>query len=308
MRTFTVGVRVRLFALLVPMLLLGGCASMLYFPTRTQYYEPKKGGVNYDNVRFPSLDGTELQGWYFPHRMASLKKPKGVFLFFHGNAENLSSHFGALLWILEQGYDYFIFDYRGYGASDGNPTPEGTVKDGLAALDYLTKRTPKDVPMMVFAQSLGGAVAMRSLIEARGKYPVRWLVLDSTFDSYMWAGASVLSSSWITTWMQPFAFLTLSDEWAPRYRLKELSPIPIFVMHGDRDRTIRIELAERYFAELPEPKEFYRIEGGRHIDSFWAHDGRVKEVFMQRLEKILTERWWENSMTGVPSDAEQPAH
>lgn len=299
--------RLKLAFILLPFLCFSSCASMLYFPSREQFYEPKRGGVHYDLVRFPSLDGTELQGWYFPHRLAGLKKPKGVFLFFHGNAQNLSTHFGALLWILEQGYDYFIFDYRGYGASYGSPSPEGTVKDGLAALEYLTKRTPADVPMMVFAQSLGGAVAMRSLIEAKGKYPVRWLVLDSTFDSYMWAGASVLSSSWLTTWLQPFAFLTLSDEWAPRGRLKELAPIPTFVMHGDQDRTIRIELAERYFQELPEPKEFYRIENGRHIDSFWAHDGRVKEVFMERLEKILAQRWWEKSTTGTHIETQLPA-
>src|SRR5690606_39403645 len=112
------------------------------------------------------------------------------------------------------------------------------------------------------------------------------------FVSYPWAGASVLSQHWFTTWLQPFAFLTLSDEWSAKDRVKELSPIPILVMHGTKDQAIDFRLGERLYAEAAEPKEFYRIEGGRHIDSFWAHDGRVKKDFLERAERVVREKWW----------------
>lgn len=265
--------------------ILSGCSSLLYFPTRVQHYDPAKMDVKWDDVVFPSLDGTRLGGWYFHHKDSKLKKPKATLVFFHGNGENRTSHFATLVWLLDYGYDFFIFDYRGYGNSEGVPNPKGTVEDGVAAIRWVNQNKAENVPLVVFAQSLGGAIALRSLIELKKEVPIAWIVIDSSFQSYQWAGMSVLSQSLIGSILEPFSFLALSDEWAPLDRVKELAPTPILVMHGDQDRLIGYRLGERLFIEAGEPKEFLRIEGGNHTDAFWRHQGKYKNIFLEKLKE-----------------------
>ncbi len=270
---------------------LSGCSTLLYFPTREQHYDPNRAGLRWEDVEFKSQDGTRLGGWYFHHKDPKLKTPKATLVFFHGNGENRTSHFTTLVWLLDEGYDFFIFDYRGYGNSEGTPDPKGTVEDGMAAIRWahqnkLNHKTP-DVPLVVFAQSLGGAVALRSLIELKKEVPIAWIVVDSSFQSYQWAGMSVLSQSIVGSLFQPFSFLALSDEWAPGDRIKELAPTPILIMHGDQDQMIHYRLGERLFITAGEPKEFLRIEGGYHTDAFWRHQGKYKKIFLEKLSAIV---------------------
>lgn len=278
--------RLLIGSVLFPALSIGllGCSSMLYHPTSETYFDPKQGGLSYDDVSFSSQNGRKLHGWYF--RTAARKKPKATIVFFHGNGENLTSHFATLAWILPYGYDYLIFDYQGYGSSEGEPSPEGTVQDGIAALRFVKGRAPES-PLVVFAQSLGGAVALRTLIELKGEVPVRLVVIDSSFLSYQAAGRSVLSQHWLTWILQPFSTLVLSDAWAPGERVAEISPTPLVVLHGDQDQVIDFKLGERLFEKAKEPKEFWRVENGRHTDAFWRHGTLYRERFLKRLEQAL---------------------
>src|SRR4051794_28452662 len=106
-------------------LCLSGCGHMLFQPIREELNHPEDFGYRPDRVSFASEDGTRLSGWYF-----KAKDPKGVIVFFHGNGENISTHFAALVWVLDHGYEFFIFDYRGYGASEGELDRAGAVSDG----------------------------------------------------------------------------------------------------------------------------------------------------------------------------------
>jgi fermentation-respiration switch protein FrsA (DUF1100 family) len=267
-----------------------GCSSVLYHPSHQKFIDPEKNGISHEEVSFMSTDGTKLHGWYFKSpvvgKPGAPKAPRAQFVFFHGNGENMTTHFASLAWILPFGYDYFIFDYRGYGISEGDPTPEGTVRDGMAAIRYAHQRNP-NVPLIVFAQSLGGPIAMRSLIELKREVPIKWVVLDSTFLSYDSEGRSVLSKSWITWLFQPLPYLLLSDAWAPGDRVSEISPTPILVMHGDKDRTVDYSLGVDLFTHAREPKEFWKIEGGQHIDAFWEHKGIYRTKFLDRLDNLL---------------------
>ncbi len=271
------------FAVLSAAIFTSGCSSMLYHPTFVQHYDPAQVGLTAEDVYFPTSDGSKLHGWYFK---SSMKKTKGLIVFFHGNGQNLSSHFASLSWIPPYGYDYFIFDYRGYGKSEGTASPENTVLDGIAAI-----RKGRDLahglPLVVFAQSLGGAVALRSLIEMKKEVPIRLLVLDSAFESYQGAGQGVLSHAWLTWPFQPLAYVLLSDKWSADGRVKELAPTPIVVMHGDHDQTIDYDLGVDVFQAAAEPKEFWKIEGGRHTDAFWRHGTTYREKFLKRLDQAV---------------------
>src|SRR5262245_39943051 len=91
------------------------CSHVFYQPSPKQYVNPAQFKLKYENLSFQSADGTKLNGWFFP---AKTKKPKGTIVQFHGNAQNISTHFFSLIWLIEEGYNFFTFDYRGYGKSE----------------------------------------------------------------------------------------------------------------------------------------------------------------------------------------------
>ena len=272
-------------------LFFSSCSSVLYAPTHNFYVKPERLNLKYHEVSLHS-QGKTIYGWHFTESV--LKKPKGFLIFFHGNGQNRSSHYLALSFMLEQGYDYFIFDYQGYGESEGKPSPEGTVKDGLEAMRWFleTAHEPRyaEVPLFVFAQSLGGAVALKTLEEyqTQGTDPafarVMGVILDSSFLTYRRTGAKLLSKHWLTYLLQPFSYLVLSDRWAPKAELANLPHTRYLVMHGDQDQTIDFHLGDELFQALPEPKTFLRIEGGTHISSLFIREGEYREAFLKWME------------------------
>jgi len=95
-----------------------GCVGGLFYqPDRKIYDTPDRHGLKYEEVSFQSKDGTGLSGWFVP----AVGKPKGTVIHFHGNAQNMTAHFGFVSWLPEQGFNLFVFDYRGYGKSAGKP-------------------------------------------------------------------------------------------------------------------------------------------------------------------------------------------
>lgn len=271
-----------LLALLLLALPASGCGQLFFQPTREEEVRPELFGFHPERVTFPSLDGTLLSGWYFKSR-----HPKGLIVFFHGNAENISTHFVSLAWILDQGYDYFIFDYRGYGASQGEPSRAGAVADGKAAIWWAYLRRP-DLPLVVLGQSLGGAIAQEALLELGRVPPVRLLVLDSTFSSYRDAARSVLSRHWLTWWLQPAVPLLIDDEQAPLGRIAELAPMPILIIHGDQDEIIDYALGQRLYESAREPKEFWTVPGGGHIESLARDELGVRERLIDALDATVS--------------------
>ncbi len=281
-------------SLLIALVIAGssGCSSLLYVPTNKVYVRPERLNLNYEEVVLNS-QSKKIYGWHFKH--AGKGPPKGFILFFHGNGQNRSAHYLALAWILEQGYDYFIFDYQGYGESEGEPSPEGTVKDGLAALNWFTERAKQtpyaEVPLHVFAQSLGGPIALRSLEEFQklgipgGLKQLKFVILESTFLSYQKAASTLLSQRWFTFLFQPFAYLLLSDQWSPKNDLLDLPKARYLVMHGDQDRTVDLKLGQELYAVLPEPKKWLLIEGGGHISTFFIRDGYYRQSVLAILEQ-----------------------
>ena len=246
------------------------------------HYDPKQLGLVPEDIEIEVAPKVKIHGWYLK---SSVKKPKGVLVFFHGNAQNLTSHYVTLSWILKEGYDYFIWDYRGYGKSQGEPHPQNTVEDGKAVIKYIYNKNPK-LPLFVFAQSLGGAIGMRSVIDLKGEIPIRALIVDSTFESYKSVGSDVLSHHWITWLFQPLAYLVLSDKYSPKGKVPEVSPIPLLVMHGTKDAVVSYKFGEQIFQDAKDPKEFWTIENGTHIDSFWgAHGDEFRKKFLAYLKK-----------------------
>lgn len=101
---------------------------------------PDQLGLDYRDIYFSSSDNLQLHGWWFPAE----EKSNALILFLHGNAQNISTHSAAVYWLTRHQYDVFIFDYRGYGLSQGQPELDGAIKDIYHAMDYARKHYPTD--------------------------------------------------------------------------------------------------------------------------------------------------------------------
>lgn len=278
-----------------------GCSSLMYYPSQQLFYDPKKLGVETEDIWVQLQSGERVNGWWISARpqkseagaIKSLKQSaqpthaKGTIVQFHGNAENMSAHYASLLWLINEGYNLVTFDYPGYGVSEGEASPKNTVESGEKILEWIREnKSTESKNLIIYGQSLGGAVALRVALEQKSKHPIRIVVIDSSFHSYQAVGKSVLSKSKITWLFQPLAYVFLSNHWGPK-EIEKISPVPMLVIHGDQDPIVDYELGKKVYDLAAEPKELWRIEGGNHIDVFWRENGVYRKKFTDWLEGAL---------------------
>jgi uncharacterized protein len=207
-----------------------------------------------------------------------------VFVLYHGNAENISSHYITMLWVLQKGWDLFVFDYRGYGRSEGEPSPENTVRDGEAALRWV-KEKYSDTPIVVVGQSLGGAIALRNAIDLKAEVPIRALVIEGSFSSYRSIGQNVMTRSWVLWPFQWLAHLALSDRYAPDGEIGKIAPIPMLILHSEGDATVPFKFGEQIFWQAGEPRELWKVPGNGHTDAFMQHGAVYREKLLDWLAR-----------------------
>jgi alpha-beta hydrolase superfamily lysophospholipase len=275
--------RISLAVALLFSLSLGGCAPMFFHPARELAGPPELAGGSLEEVFFPSTDGVRLHGWI----LRPPGTPKGTLLFFHGNAENMSTHVNAVLWLVKEGYLVFAFDYRGYGKSDGTPDIPGVNRDGAAALD-LAFRIPGEQRgrVVVFGQSLGGAIATHTVANSPRGGEVKALVIDSAFAGYrrivrdkLIAGIVTLPLAWPASW-------TVEDGYSPERWIGSVAPVPVVVIHGTKDPVVPFSHGERLYRLAGEPKGFWKVERGGHATALLLPDVRAR--LLGFLDSVLS--------------------
>jgi pimeloyl-ACP methyl ester carboxylesterase len=255
------------------------CSGLLYYPDHVMYVEEEFMQFKPADTVLKIKSGGEIHGWYF----SAPSKPKAVIVFFHGNGQNRTSHIVDVYWLIKEGYDIFALEYPGYGETDGSPTPENTVESGHAALKYVAEKNP-GLPIIVYGQSLGGAVALRTVIDMKKEIPISMVVVQGTFTSYKRVAKKVMARSWITWPIQWLGPAVLSDEFAPGDRVKELAPIPLVILHDRFDPVVPYAMGEELFAKASEPKEFWTLETHRHDQPFGGETGpEMRRKFLNRL-------------------------
>ena len=219
-------------------------------PWKDQYWKARSG-LPLEEVWFQSGDGTKLFGWYVESAATS-----AVVLWCHGNAGNIINRLENLRELYRIGLSVFIFDYRGYGRSQGSPSEEGLYQDALGAHDYLTRTRmiPPD-RIVIFGRSLGAAVAGELAVQK----PAAGLILESSFPSIA-AVAKFHYGGLPLHWLLGAEF-TLID------RLPHLS-LSKLIIHGDQDDIIPLELGRQVFEAAKPPKFFYAIPGADHNNTY----------------------------------------
>jgi pimeloyl-ACP methyl ester carboxylesterase len=225
---------------------------LTFIPARHIPATPGSVGIKFEEIRFPSEDGTLLSAWYIPH-----DNPTATVLFFHGNGGNLSvGHLGFLLDLHKHGYSVFGLDYRGFGRSEGNPSEQGIFMDSRSfAFQYWENlHQEADPPVLYYGFSIGGVMASCA---AAAQQP-HGLVLQSTFPD---------KSTFLRHHSPILRFLGLFS----RYRLATIDFLdgltcPVLVIHGDRDNVVAYRAGEILYQQLEMEKEFLKVPGAGHTD------------------------------------------
>jgi hypothetical protein len=239
----------------------------VFFPTRELVGTPADAGLEYTSVHLETEDGLRLHGWWAP-----AEPERAVLLFFHGNAGNISDRVDSIGVFHDLDLSVFIFDYRGYGQSQGEPSEQGTYADAEAAWTYLTEE--RGVPpdrIVMFGRSLGGGVAA----ELATRHRPRALVLESTFSSIRDMAAAAMP-------LVPIgAFLRTRYD-----TLSKVSSItaPVLVVHSRDDEVVPFEQGLAIYKAAPAPKALLELRYG-HNEGFILSG----ETYTKGLDSFLTE-------------------
>ncbi len=220
-----------------------------------------------EDVYFKSLDGTPLHGWYVRHPAPSVH-----ILYCHGNGGNITHRAFVLQYLRDRfAASVFIFDYRGYGKSEGRPSERGVLKDGRAARAWLAEAAQIDeTDVVLMGRSLGGAVA----VDLAAEKPPRGMILESTFTTMPDVAAH----------HYPYLPVRL----LLRTKFDSLSKIaayrgPLLQSHAPDDEVIPFELGHRLFDEAGGDKQFIALEGLTHND---PQSPEYYEAFARLIEKL----------------------
>ena len=217
------------------------------------------------DVFFEAADGTKLHGWFFAH-----DQPRHALVYCHGNGEDITNN-GAYMAYLRSLLDasVFLFDYRGYGKSEGSPHEAGIILDGLAAQRWLAEKLEMETSdVVLMGRSLGGGVAV-AMAEQQG---ARALVLQNTFanmsdvaaDKFPW-----LPVRWIMRNRYP------SDERILR------CDCPLLQIHGTADEVVPYANGQKLYSLTPcEHKRWIENAGGTHNEP-------LPESYFQSLVEFL---------------------
>lgn len=147
-----------------------------HVPGRSIDTTPSAIGASWEDIAIETADGPVLHGW----RVDTDGPPRGTLLFFHGNAGNIAHRLSSIEIFRDLGLEVVIFDYRGYGRSEGRPSEAGLHRDAEAAVQWiLEEHRVRPENLVLFGRSLGGPLAAH----AAGRTSPGGLILESTFTS-----------------------------------------------------------------------------------------------------------------------------
>ena len=252
-------IRILRSASLLPVILLSSCLDLddsLFNPQKLSSYTLSTSVIPESQRVFVTLksEGYHIYGYFV--RSRNIDNDVTI-VYFHGNKHHLQYYWDRVELLYRMGFNVFVFDYRGFGMSEGEPSEEGLYADGLAALNYVLQRPEVLTSGVVFyGFSLGNAVSFE--LAARFFDPMA-VVAEAPFAS---AKTLVQSGTLVDI---PSSYV-MKGEYNNAEKAK-LIRSPLLLLHGTEDKFIDIEKnSQVIFANANEPKRFVRIPGADHSE------------------------------------------
>lgn len=264
------------------MMLLTGCMSLdgfFFAGTRASAYTLGYEVIPVEQVEEVSFEGDRTLYGVWAHQE---DENAPVLLYFHGNAENIDGYWEAVERLWGYGYEVFIFDYQGYGRSEGDSSYDAVISDGIAASDYVAETTGlSSEEFYYYGLSLGGFSSIHTSLER----PPKTLTTESMF-----ASANQLGDQGMGLDLPPGWFF--NDPFDNTEAAAALSGVPYLIMHGEDDDYINITNGEAVYAAANEPKVFWPVPGGNHTT--------IPEVDPEGYEEHV--RCWTLQGEGCPAE------
>lgn len=237
----------------------------LYFPLKKIEATPEAIGLDYEEVHVETEDDIEISGWFIPSA-----SPRATVLFSHGNGGNISHRLEKIMMLNSLGLDVLIFDYRGYGTSEGNPHEKGLYRDAESVYDFLIKK--KKVPawnIIGYGESLGGAV----IIDLAQKHELEGIIVEGTFSSIRDMAGKFFPFIPSFVYQSKYnSFVKIEDIHCPK-----------LIMHSAGDEIVPFEQGKKLYDNAPEPKKFVTLHGG-HNDSFLVS----RDLYMSEIDAFIS--------------------
>jgi len=246
-------------------LAISGCTNIFFQPLRQHLASPDQYKIDYEDIYFKGSTDLNLHGWWFPGLFSATQPLRGTVIFLHGNGENISTHAGLVYWLTKYQYDVFIFDYRGYGKSEGDVQLEGILDDINSARKYVESRKHKNSKLFVIGHSLGASLGIVNLATNSDK--VDGMILVSPFSDYRKITREVMSNSWLTWAFQWPVSMAMSTEYNPIDFVNGLPDVPKVFIYSNNDRMINSEHIKALYKKASEPK-FIEAVNGYHNSIF----------------------------------------
>lgn len=220
--------------------------TAVFYPSKNLFLLPSQAGLPFEDVYITTADGVRINAWFLKNPSA-----KSTLIFAHGNAGCMSDRMMKIKFFYDLGFNVLIFDYRGYGKSEGTPTEKGIYLDIQAVYDYLKDRNDVDMTQIVaYGASLGGVAAMDLALNR----PLKALIVDSSLTSAR--DVARIFYPYLPSVLMRIKFDSIS-------KVRTLT-IPKLFMHSPDDRTIPLSMGRRLFEAAAEPKEFLQTSGGHN--------------------------------------------
>lgn len=219
----------------------------------------------FEEVNFNTADGASINALFFPAAQIS----KGAILYLHGNRGNLVRWGKEHAGFNRLGYDCLFIDYRGYGKSTGQPSEEGLYQDAEAAYQWLADQYPTD-SIILYGRSLGSGVAAY----LAQKYPARLAILETPYNN--------IPDLFQSKVLVPLPRSAYRISFPTDVYLKGAN-MPVYVLAGERDQLILLQLSERLRPLLSSAEHFWVIAGAGHrnlsdFPSYWYHLSGILET------------------------------
>ncbi len=203
-----------------------------------------------ESVLFNSTSGNKLHGWFIKPKDV---KPDITILAFHGNAGSILSQYTLMLPLVKKGFQVFIFDYSGFGFSEGKATRKNVLLDGNSALDYIKTRTEiQSTKLVIYGQSLGGHLS--GVVASERQAEIDGLVIEGAFSSH--DDIAAYSAGF-------FGRLMVREMYSAKKSIQSFHK-PVLIIHSMEDSVVPFELGKIIYENANEPKSFYEIKG-RHV-------------------------------------------
>lgn len=242
-----------------------GQRGMLYHPNDIVPHPSRYDLPEMSAWPIETADGFRPLAWWAPPR-----DPDGpVIVYFHGNGGHLGNRAGRARMFIDAGYGLLLAGYRYNAGGGGDPSEEGLIADGQAALAFVLKQGVSPDRVVLYGESLGSGVATAI---AAGR-PVGALVLDTPYSSIADVAQDIF-------WYIPARWL-VRDKFDSLARIGAVR-VPVLVIHGENDTLIPVRLARKLFDAAPEPKEGHFLPGGTHGNLYRLGAGRLVLDFIGR--------------------------